>query len=747
MSETQDLEPQQPKPTPYIPGQPLPRLWKTEPDPSEEEELEETEDGQVRKKAAKKGEEDGTAPKKPVKKKATFSWPKPEKTKPKTKSKSKPKSDGDGEPKEKRVLLEETPTFDTVEARHRARLIVGVLTAFCMFLVFWITYRVFLYNPSEVDLASESPSTTPPLPQDRPPVESEARYLFNRARDFAKAGRTDQAIGLLNSLVSRYKMTQAAAEARIVLERPARNIPLFPEGPVVLAEKHSVAPSVSGTAPGNPPRSDLPPTGMPRVATGPLAMLGPEALTKVQPPGQSPQPPPASPQPMQPQPAAPQPTQPPPASPQPMQPQPTPSQPTQPQPAAPQPTQPQPPPPQPTPSQPTQPQPQPAAPQPTQPPPASPQPMQPQPTPSQPTQPQPAAPQPTQPQPPPPQPTPSQPTQPQALPGPGQAVIVVPDNPPRGAEMPAPDTRSDANKTDIVSRSLPSRKLPPGFEPKGDAGYHESGWPLAIVGRRDGSTMVLVPGGTFIMGNDRGELNERPPHTVRVSTFYIDQYEVTNRQFRTFLDETHWTGLPPGKWLTDKKRLEAPESLPANYVDYHDAENFALWAGKRLATEAQWEMAARSGDGRRYPWGDQSIQWSRHREFRQVDPVMSFQEDVSPYGVFDMAGNATEWVRDWYDPKYFEKQRDKIVENPTGPPNPRGSSIQRVVKGGSKNWIVSARQGFDVDRRLPYLGFRCSLAVEGPEASAGINPHPEKTKKPSTNFPTQDAVGGQTIPF
>lgn len=157
-------------------------------------------------------------------------------------------------------------------------------------------------------------------------------------------------------------------------------------------------------------------------------------------------------------------------------------------------------------------------------------------------------------------------------------------------------------------------------------------------------------------------------------------------------------------------------------------------------------MAARSGDGRRYPWGDQPIQWSRAREFQQVDPVMSFPEDVSPYGVFDMAGNTMEWVRDWYDPKSFEKMKDKIVENPTGPPSARSNSIQRVVKGVSKTWIVSSRQGIDLDRRLRYLGFRCSLAVEGSEAAAGINPHPEKADKPGTP-PGTDAAAGATVPF
>ena len=75
---------------------------------------------------------------------------------------------------------------------------------------------------------------------------------------------------------------------------------------------------------------------------------------------------------------------------------------------------------------------------------------------------------------------------------------------------------------------------------------------------------------------------------------------------------------------------------------------------------------------------------------------MSFPEDVSPYGVFDMAGNAVEWVRDWYDPTYFHKLRDKTTDDPTGPPAKR-QGIQRVVKGDSKDWLVFDRQGVDSD--------------------------------------------------
>jgi formylglycine-generating enzyme len=251
--------------------------------------------------------------------------------------------------------------------------------------------------------------------------------------------------------------------------------------------------------------------------------------------------------------------------------------------------------------------------------------------------------------------------------------------------------------------------------------------------------MVLVPGGTFTMGSDRGDPWEGPAHPVRLSTYYIDQHEVTSRQFRTFLAETRYLGRPPGNWLTDEKLKSMPDNAPAVSVGYNDAEEYCIWARKRLPTEAQWEMAARSAGGRRYPWGDQPIRWSRPRKFHEIEPVTSFPEDVSPYGVFDMAGNAVEWVRDWYDPTYFDTLRDTIAEDPAGPPSMR-KGIQRVLKGGSKDGLVYDRQGMELDRRLPYVGFRCCLAVEGSEAAAIVAPRPAKSETPK---PAATPAGGQ----
>jgi iron(II)-dependent oxidoreductase len=126
---------------------------------------------------------------------------------------------------------------------------------------------------------------------------------------------------------------------------------------------------------------------------------------------------------------------------------------------------------------------------------------------------------------------------------------------------------------------------------------------------------------------------------------------------------------------------------------------------------------------------------------------MSYSEDVSPYGVHDLAGNAMEWVRDWYDRQYFERMRDKTTEDPTGPPTKR-QGILRTVKGCSKDWLAFARQGMDSDHRSPHIGFRCSLAVEGGEASAIIAPHPPKpdTPQPGTPPPGGQAPGGD-VPF
>jgi len=133
------------------------------------------------------------------------------------------------------------------------------------------------------------------------------------------------------------------------------------------------------------------------------------------------------------------------------------------------------------------------------------------------------------------------------------------------------------------------------------------------------------------------------------------------------------------------------------------------------------EMAARTTESRHFPWGDEPIHWSKPRTYGQIDLVMTFQEDASPYGVFDMAGNVEEWTKDLYDSKYFRSLVDRTTENPTGA-SARSRSPSLVVKGGSKTFSVTVRQAVPPDKRLAHLGFRCVLAVEGRTAAPAGSP-------------------------
>ena len=717
--ETFDLEPPKKDEGRYHPGQPLPRLWKTEPDPDEDADETIEQPGKTkpsRKKDASATAAAAPAPRSPSKSKTT--------AKP---ARSKKKADDESKG-EKKVLLEETPAFDTIESRQRVRMAIGGLMVFCVLIMGWIVYGILF--PGSDDLggdAGEMPTQALNLPAPGPSREPEAAYMLDRAREYAKRGQVVPAIAMLNRIVSVYKGTTAAAEAQAALNRPGQNLPLFPDGAYLLAHKSAESslhanpanqtPSVATprtTGPGssmNPVPNPLPPPQVASMVTSnvppgnPGGTSTPPASTNPGTVAAAPPPPHAGPGP-QPNPAG-------------HTPPPGPS--TNPSSVATA-----------TPGGPI-PNPGPASPPAGSSPAMSPNLAGNAPPPRMPAV-APSAP----PSAPAPNPTPGVPNQPGTAPppGPGETAILIPAN------------GESANAGDRSSKTAGrvGRTLPPGFRAKPEAGMHESGWPMVIVGERDGATMVLIPGATFLMGNDRGEPASAPAHSVQLSTYYIDQHEVTNRQFRTFLETTRYRGQPPGKWLTDPRMKSSPDEAPALFVSYQDAEEYAIWAQKRLPTEAQWELAARSVDGRRYPWGDEPPRWSRPRKFQQIDPVMSFSEDVSPYGVFDLAGNTVEWVRDWYDPGYYARLRDKTTLDPTGPPNKK-QGIQRVVRGASRDWLMFARNGMDSDRRSAYVGFRCSLAVEGGEASALIAPHPPKPETPQPGTPPPGQPGGNDVPF
>ena len=230
----------------------------------------------------------------------------------------------------------------------------------------------------------------------------------------------------------------------------------------------------------------------------------------------------------------------------------------------------------------------------------------------------------------------------------------------------------------------------------------------AGINPKDGAEMVWVPAGEFLMGStdDEGVRDERPQRKVYLDGYWMYKTEVTVAQYRKFCK------------ATNREMPEAPEwgwkeDHPVVNVSWHDAVDYAKWAGASLPTEAQWEKAARGTDGRVFPWGNEwdagacanSVSWS----LKGTKPVGSCPAGASPYGCVDMAGNAWEWCADWYDEAYYGNEAPS--RNPPGP----ASGSDRVLRGGSWHldyfvfFRCAYRISFSPDLRSgDFGGFRCS---------------------------------------
>lgn len=171
--------------------------------------------------------------------------------------------------------------------------------------------------------------------------------------------------------------------------------------------------------------------------------------------------------------------------------------------------------------------------------------------------------------------------------------------------------------------------------------------------------MAYIPAGSFEMGSDESDgrlgltigVDELPKHRVYVKGFYMDRYEITNTQFRDFVTATD-NPYRPSHWEERETFEKGEENNPVVDVDWLDADSYCKWAGKRLPTEVEWEKSARGTDGRFWPWGNEyGTSKANTLESGKLwtVPVGSYPEDVSPYGIYDMAGNVREWVDGWYD--------------------------------------------------------------------------------------------------
>ncbi len=244
-----------------------------------------------------------------------------------------------------------------------------------------------------------------------------------------------------------------------------------------------------------------------------------------------------------------------------------------------------------------------------------------------------------------------------------------------------------------------------------------------IISQKDNSSMIVIPAGNFIMGDDsdRADFDESPIHEVYLDAYLIDMHPVTNKQYRLFLDEIQKCNEHPTSWChpdEPKNKSHIPqfwynhewnqENHPVVGVDWWDAYAYSKWAGKDLPTEAEWEKAARGTDARIYPWGNETptpeiCNFDNH--YKGTTAIDKFPHSVSPYGCTNMAGNVWQWCSDWFDPLYYK----------TSPKNnPKGPNIGKCHVGRGGCWTNDARRirtttrgtGTGPSDRKNRLGFR-----------------------------------------
>jgi formylglycine-generating enzyme required for sulfatase activity len=218
--------------------------------------------------------------------------------------------------------------------------------------------------------------------------------------------------------------------------------------------------------------------------------------------------------------------------------------------------------------------------------------------------------------------------------------------------------------------------------------------------------LVEIPAGPFTMGRDGGADDESPAHQVDLPAYYLEMFEVTNAQFAAFVEDAGYvTEVEQSGGSGWQAFAAGKENHPVVKVSWNDASAYCDWAGRRLPTEAEWEKVARGPDSLLYPWGND---WNpdyanvKAAGYRGTTPVGIFANNVSPYGVFDMAGNVWEWTADWYQPYPGNSTPDEFY----------GEKF-RVLRGGG--WFDEQDQVLTTNRSSTSpeaanddIGFRCA---------------------------------------
>jgi formylglycine-generating enzyme required for sulfatase activity len=237
---------------------------------------------------------------------------------------------------------------------------------------------------------------------------------------------------------------------------------------------------------------------------------------------------------------------------------------------------------------------------------------------------------------------------------------------------------------------------------------------LTKTNPKDGLPYVWIVPGEFWMGDNNGFVGEKPRHRVRITKgFWLGETLVTVAAYKRFISERPQFKMPHAPGFNPD--WSKPDH-PIVDVTWDEAQSYCEWAGGRLPDEAQWEYAARGGkDGLRYPWGNEDTLENANcggSKWGGTSPVRSYAANA--WGLYDMIGNAYEWVADWYDEDYYATlPSDKPAEDPRGPDRRTGA---RVMRGGSfdsdlESVGAAARGRPAPGRPNSDVGFRCVREV------------------------------------
>lgn len=250
-------------------------------------------------------------------------------------------------------------------------------------------------------------------------------------------------------------------------------------------------------------------------------------------------------------------------------------------------------------------------------------------------------------------------------------------------------------------------------------------------------SMVMVPAGNFVMGSSKDEIkklheavktihprtqlwwfeDELPRHPRNMGTFWIDKFEVTNAQFSTFLNSPEGESIDKPRVWENRTPPSGKQNHPVSSVDRFQANAYCRSLGKRLATESEWEKAARGPDGRLYPWGNEfnaKAVNTAEMGMHGTGEVGSMKDDVSYYGVYDMAGNVMELVlgensnhQGYYG--YPGNDADSFEANDAF----KKREGWTIVRGGSFDSLFFDSRGanrryFSPNHRGTDIGFRCT---------------------------------------